>query len=935
MFSSTKLRRYALLGLIFSVCFSGLVLFSDKSTAIKSMNSVALSTQAASKPSLTTGVRKTVLDNGLTVLTKEIHTAPVVSVQVWYRVGSRNEAPGLNGISHQLEHLLFKGTSDRPIQFGRLFSALGSASNAFTGYDQTAYFGTVSRDKLNALLVLEADRMANALINAEQLASEKRVVISELQGYENSPDYRLGRAVQRAAFPERPYGLPVGGTKADVQRFTVQEVQNYYRTYYSPDNAVLVVTGDFNTQQVLDNIKQNFAKIPNAPKTSPSPKSVSSKPVTVAPKAPIILREPGSAALIEAVYPLPDVNHPDVPAIDVMDAILTAGRSSRLYQALVETGLASSAEAYAAELIDPGWYNISVTAVPGQNLQKVDQVLQQAISNLRQRQVTPEELNRAKTQVKADFILSNRDIDNQASQLAYSQIVAGDYQYSDRYLAGIERVTTADVQRVAQTYLDPAKRIVGFFQPTQVEGQSPAGNPPPTQTAENFSPGQPVDPAEVAKYLPVTPPETTSASQALPEKLTLANGLRVLLLPDASTPTVTLSGHIQAGSSFDIAAKAGVASLTAENLMNGTKTKDALALAKALEERGANLDFSAFREGVDVQGYALREDLPTLLNTLADVVQHATFPEDELELSRQRALTSLQEELDDPNRLGRRVFQQTVYPQDHPFHVFATPISLKKITRNDIASFYQKHYLPETTILTLVGDFDSAEVRSLLNQTFGKWTSAATPPEPLFPKVPLPKAIEYLNPALPGKTQAITYLGYQGIDRKDPRYYAALVLNQVLGGDTLSSRLGTEIRDRQGLTYGIYSYFAAGQQAGPFLIQMQTAPEDTQQAIASTLALLEQFRKQGVTEAEFSAAKRSLLNSYPVELASLDTLANTILNNEVFGLGTEEIRQFPRQIEAVTLAQVEQAIQTLIHPNNLVVVTAGPKVSSFLQGNQP
>ncbi len=307
-----KLRSYMLIGLFLSlllsiVPFSGDLINAATPTAVAPVSGL----------SLTRGVQKTVLDNGLTVLTKEVHTAPVVSVQVWYKVGSRNEIKGENGISHQLEHLMFKGTTDRPVQFGRLFSALGSQFNAFTSYDETAYFGTVQQDKLVALLTLEADRMENALIGPQQLTSEKRVVISELQGYENSPSYRLSRAVMRAAFPNRAYGLPVGGTKADVEKFTVEQVRNYYQTYYSPENATLVITGDFATEPVLKVVQEIYGKLPKRPKTAATR---STTPVATADtkKAPIVLKQPGSAALLEAVYPLPDIKHPDVPAIDVI-----------------------------------------------------------------------------------------------------------------------------------------------------------------------------------------------------------------------------------------------------------------------------------------------------------------------------------------------------------------------------------------------------------------------------------------------------------------------------------------------------------------------------------------------------------------------------------------------------------------------------------------
>jgi zinc protease len=916
-----KLRSYMFLGFFLSLLLTFLP-FSSNFINAATPTAVA----PVSAVSFTQGVKKTVLDNGLTVLTKEVHTAPVVSVQVWYKVGSRNEVKGENGISHQLEHLMFKGTTARPVQFGRLFSALGSQFNAFTSYDETAYFGTVQRDRLEALLTLEADRMENSLVGSEQLTSEKRVVISELQGYENSPGYRLSRAVMRDAFPNRAYGLPVGGTKADVEKFTVEQVRNYYQTYYSPENATLVITGDFATEPVLKVVKETYGKLAKRSQQGNARGNVApSSPVAATTKkAPIVLKQPGSAALLQAVYPLPDIKHPDVPAIDVMDAILTGGRSSRLYQALVESGLASSVSGGAAELIEPGWYEINATAAPGQELSKIAQVLQESLGKLQQQPVTTEELTRAKTQLQASYILGNQDITSQASQLGYNQTIAGDYRFIEQYLAAIAKVTPAQVQKVAKTYLNPAKQTIGFFEPTQPDGKPGTSSAGSGRTVENFSPGKPVDPAQLAKYLPPTTSATDLAKQSLPEEFTLNNGLRVLLLRDRSLPTINLSGQIDAGTEFDGNQKAGLANLTAANLMNGTQTKNALTLAKTLEDLGADLSFSASREGVNVSGEGLSKNLPILIQTLADVLANATFPADQLELSRQRALTSLKVQLDDPRGLGRQVFQQAIYPENHPFHSFPTFESLKSISRDDLLGFYQKYYRPDSTTIAIVGDFDPVKVKTLLNQAFGKWQATGKPPVLKISSVPLPQTSTRLNKIIPGKAEAVTYIGYNGISRKDPRYYAALILNQILGGDTLSSRLGTEVRDRLGLTYGIYSNFAAGINPGPFLIQMQTAPGDTQNAIASTLALLKQLREQGVTEAEFNTAKRSLTNSYPVDLANPSNVSSIILDNAVLGLSRSEIRDFPQRIQAVTMAQMQQAIEDLIKPENLVIVTAGP-----------
>ena len=925
------LRRRSLLILLFSFCLSG-VLFAAKANSTQ-LAAAPPSASTTDTPSLalTQDVRKTVLDNGLTVITKEVHTAPVVTVQVWYKVGSRQEAPGVNGIAHQLEHMLFKGTKERPIQFGRLFSALGSESNAFTSYDNTVYFGTVQREKLKALLTLEADRMQNSSIEADQLEKEKRVVISELQGYENSPGYRLNRAVMRAAFPNQAYGLTVGGTKADVQKFTQEQVLNYYREYYSPENATLVVVGDFQTESTLAAVKDTFGKLVKSSQSSAANRdtqATTNNQQSTTDKKPIVLREEGSSTFLQEVYPLPAINHPDVPAIDVMDYILTGGRNSRLNQALVESGLASEISGGAANLIAGGWYELSATAVPGQTLEKIEQVLTSELTNLIDKSVTEEELNRAKTQVTATVVLSNRDITSQAMQLGSNQSSAGDYRYTDRYLAAIKNVSAADVQRVARTYLASANRTIGFFEPTKLDGEPGTTSASATQTTESFNAGPPVDPAEVAKYLPPIDSPTTTTAQSLPEQFRLSNGMQVLLLPDHSTPTVTLTGFIRAGTEFDSGAKAGLASLTAENLMNGTKTRDALQLAKALEDRGADLAFGANREGVNVGGNSLATDLPILINTFADVVQNATFPTDQLELTRQQTLTSLKVELDTPSSVARRTFQQTIYPENHPFHAFPTEESVKSITREDLVSFYQEHYRPDTTILTLVGDFDPAKVRSLLETQLASWKDTGKPPVANYPPVQLPKSVVQLNPVLPGKAQSIILLGYKGIDRKDPRFYAALVLNQILGGDTLSSRLGTEIRDRQGLTYGIYSYFQAGLHPGPFQIQMQTAPEDAQKAIASTISLLKQTQEKGVTSNEVAAAKRSITSQYPVGLANPDELAQVILRNEVYGLDKSEIRDFINQVQSVTLEQVNQAAKELLSPDNLVVVTAGPPVAT-------
>ncbi|BAY52035.1 putative proteinase [Thermostichus vulcanus NIES-2134] len=895
--------------------FVGLMLLSTSLAVIFPLNSVE---------GLGSGVTKTVLDNGLTVLIKEIPTAPVVSLQVWYRVGSRHEPKGENGIAHQLEHLMFKGTQSRPVQFGQLFYALGSSSNAFTSYDMTAYHHTVRADQLEPLLILEADRLRHTLITPDALESEKRVVISELQGYENSPEYRLSRAVMAALYPKHPYGLPVGGTASDVEQLTLAAVKSFYQQYYRPDNAVVVIAGNVRAARALELVKSTFGAIPQPPEPLispplPPPGAVSGQRIR--------LREPGSAPLLQILVPIPGITHPDQAALDVLDMLLSGGRSSYFYQELMETGQASSAYSYVAALQEGGWFEMGAIASPDQSLETIEQTIGKILQQLAERPLSLAELQRAKQQLKANFILRNRDIDAQASQLANDETLTGDYRFSDRHLAAIEKVTAADVQRVVQTYFGRDRWIVGEFIPSEFADVELSGRPAVQTTAHNLI-GEPVDPQTIAAYLP------QGSAQAAPavknngvETFTLENGLRVLLLVDRSTPTVTLAGRIDAGTAYDLLTQPGVANLTAANLLNGTRTKTALTLAQTLEDRGISLEFSAFRDGVDVEGYALASELPTLLATLGEVLQEATFPEAEFKLSQQRYLTALGLEADDPVRWGRRVLQETLYPAHHPLHPFATPESVQAIQRQDLLNFYRAAYRPDRTILTLVGDFDPLAVRSRLKDIFGPWQPPTAPLSLTFPAVSPPPQTLFRNAVIAGKSQAITYLGTPGIDRRHPRFYAAMLMNHILGGDTLASRLGTEIRDRQGLTYGIYSFFTASRQAGPFMIQLQTAPEDTAKAIQATLQLLREARRQGFTAAELEAAKRSLSNTYLVELANVDVVARTLLANASVDLPPQELQEFSDRLQQVSLAEVNQALRELIDPERLVIVTAGPAVS--------
>lgn len=888
-----------------------------------------------SVPLLTTAdVGRTVLPNGLTVLTKEVHAAPVVTVQIYYKIGSRNEAPGVNGIAHQLEHMMFKGTTDRPIQFGRLFNALGSQSNAFTSYDQTGYYGTVQREKATALLTLEADRMRNAQIDLEKLASERKVVLSEIQGNENSPAYRLSRAVQRAAFPNSPYGLTVGGTKADIAGFSADKVRAYYQQYYAPQYATLVIVGDFKTAEMLLTVRQLFGSL-GTPGTQPVAVSAPLVPQgqeatlnSPAAKDPIVLREPGATPILNAVYPLPSIASPDTAALKVMDFILLSGRSSRLYQSLFQSGLAAGGGTSPNQFLGGGWYDVSFTPAPGKSLQQVDQAYLKSVADLQQNLVGAGELKRAKTLIRAYALLGNRSITDQAQQLGIDATTANDFRYTDEFLAAIDQVSAADVKRVAQTYLAQDKRTVGYFEPTQVAQNSTAqGAAAPassTQTAETFNAGPPVDPAQVAQYLPSFEPPGL-AQVALPEQVTLPNGLRLFLQRSTANPSVSLSGAVIAGREFDTNGQAGLADLVAGNLLSGTGTRSADQIGNLLDDNGVSLSASASRYQVSLGGVSTAQALPVMVDVLADVLRNASFPAQEFQLSQARTLQGLRGSEDSPGSVAQKVFQQTLYPAGNPFHPYASQQSVAALTDADLKAFYNAHYRPDTTILSFVGDFDPAALKALLTEKLGGWQAQGTAPSVAYPAAPKVKGVVRKAPELAGKTESVTYLGYPTtLDRTDPRYYAAQVLNQVVGGDTLSSRLGSEVRDRAGLTYGISSAFQASLHPGPFVVALQTSPGDAAKAVQATLSLLADVRDNGLKPAEIETAKKSLLSGYAVALANPDNLAGAYTSNALLGLPQTELRDYQAKLNAVTPAQVNAVAKELLDPANILVVTAGP-----------
>ena len=414
------------------------------------------------------GVMEARLDNGLMVLSKEVHHAPIVSFYVWYRVGSRNERPGITGISHWAEHMLFKGTpSLKKGEIGQLVSTHGGVWNGFTWVDFTAYYETLPSQHLDLALRLESDRMANSLFDADEVASERTVIISEREGSENSPFYHLYEETQAAAFKVHPYGNPVVGWKSDLRQITRDDLYSYYRTYYTPNNAVAIAVGDFSTSDLLHRVEDAFGSTPAGPKLEPLR---STEPPQEGERR-VVVRRPGPVSSMLAVYHTPELAHPDAIPLEVVGSLLGTGRSSRLYKALVSRGLATRADAGADLRIDPGLFTVSATPRPGVEPGEVERIALAEVEQLAGSDVPEAELAKVRQQLRSWFIFSSEGA-SRLAQLLGQYEVQHKWQAYFTFLDDLAAVTPADVSRVARAYLYSDNRTVGWFLPTERGGDA-------------------------------------------------------------------------------------------------------------------------------------------------------------------------------------------------------------------------------------------------------------------------------------------------------------------------------------------------------------------------------------------------------------------------------------------------------------------------------
>lgn len=890
-------------------------------------------------------VQETQLANGLRVLIKVVPAVPVVSVFVWYRVGSRDEAPGQSGSAHFLEHMLFKGTAKFPKgEIARRVGRTGGEQNAFTSYDYTAYFETLPADQLDLALEIEADRMQRALLDPEEMEKERTVILSELEGYRNSPQVRLRDLVNAQTWVHHPYRRPVIGWREEVERLTVEQLRAFYRRHYRPDNATLVVVGDIKPADVQARIASWFGPLKGEGALLPRPEFPAETPQG---ERRALLRDFGQAALVRLQVPVPRAGDPEHFTLSVLNDVLTVGKTSRLYRALVDSGLAAEVNGAVQEMVDDGVWTFTATCQQGVTPERVEAVLRTELGRAAREPLTPREFQRAVNQTRANLIFARDSLTDQALYLGHYQTVAGDWRLLDRYPEGVAAVTPDQVRAAAAKYLSPDRMTIGQFLPvpggrSSGGGEAPAADPSAwPRTGRDFAweslpgvaapapgvtiPGQ----GGASSASGTTPPDpggTSPGAGGEGRRFVFDNGLVLLVQPNPSNPTVHLSGLVRGGMAAEPEALPGLAYVHAQMLDRGTARRSAQQLAEDLEFHGASLEYAAGQEELNFTGSALASDLDLLVTALAETLTQPVFPEAELKKTRQEALTACRVLQDSAQAQAWQGFLELGYPEGHPLRrgLLRAEPGLRRLRRADLTAFQRRWMRPDLTIISLAGDVEPETVRRLVQDRLGAWRAVGE--RPVLDLVPMPPVTGTRERVLdlPGKRESITVFGHEGIRRQDPEYYDAFVTNHVLGGSGLSSLLMRTVRDRDGLTYGIYSQFRVSTGTRPWTVSFQSDPANVARAIETVIGEVRTLQAGEAREQDVDDAREELVGGLYLSLETNRGLAHLNREVEYHRLGEDYLRRYAEGVRAVDRERVGAAARKWFHPERRLVSVVRP-----------
>jgi len=882
----------------------------------------AAAAPAALPPGVTRGVSVEGIDeyrlaNGLKVLLFQDQTKPTITVNVTYLVGSRNENYGETGMAHLLEHLMFKGSPSHP-DIPKELTSHGASPNGSTNVDRTNYFETFSAtdQNLDWALDLEASRMTKSFIAKKDLDSEMTVVRNEFESGENNPQSILMQRVMSTAFLWHNYGKSTIGARSDIENVPIDRLQAFYRTWYQPDDAVLVVAGDFDPVKTLALIQKKFGSIP---KPSRKLQKTYTQDPTQDGERLVVLRRVGDTQEVMAAYHSPAAADKDSAALDILAYILGDTPSGRLYKALVETKKASAVFGFNYSMREAGLLFFGATVRKENSLEDARDVLLKLVEEAGAGEFSAEDVDRARAAMLKSFDLTMKSSERVGLRLSESS-ADGDWRLFFLYRDRLNTVTPADVKRVAVAYLKSSNRTLGLFYPTEKPDRAEVPAPPDVAALlKDYKGGEALAAGEAFDPSVGNIDKRTSHSE-------LKNGLKLALLPKKTRgAAVQVTLTLNMGSEQSLQGLATVRDLAGSMLMRGTLRHTRQQIKDAFDK----LKTRASIEGGLVSLETDRANLPAALRLAAEVLREPAFPAAEFETLKQEELASIEEEKSQPDSLAETAFERHMkpFPPEDPRY-FPTPeeqiARLKAADLEAVKAFHKNFYGASSGQLALVGDFDPQEITALADELFGGWVSAtpfARLVTPFQDVAPLQLTIE-----APDKANASMLLGMNLPLRDDDPDYPALVLgNFMTGGGFLNSRLATRIRQKEGLSYGVGSYLQADSLDKRAIFEAQAIynPANAARLEKAFREELARIIESGFTADELSAAKTGWLQARRVERSQDSRLSQRLARNEYLGRRMAWYGDLETKVAALTPQQVHEAFKRNILPDKLTWIQAG------------
>lgn len=833
------------------------------------------------------------LDNGMQVITKEEHSKNLIAINILVKGGSRTETPELSGLSHYYEHLIFRGGTDKQaeLETRKAFQSLGQFFG-YTSEDVTCFYMVTPKENLDEALWRYANAVMDLKVTQEKIETERQVVIEEYNMDEDRPDDAVWQLLEKNAFLVHPYGQTIIGSREVIKTANLDRFKTFYQERYVPNQMVMAVVGDFNTDEMMAKIKSLFSKYSKGKESfelgKVEPEQTKFRQA--------FKRMKTSSSNLCIGFHIPEAAHPDIPALEVLQAILTQGESSRLYQVLKkDDNLVHFVNSYVDQRRDPGLFDIYAQLDPG-NERKVVEIIFKELSRLWQDDVSKEELDKAKSQIENSYYFDNQTYISQAQRLSY-YAANSDLLLESSYLDRIRNTTASDIKRVAVKYLKPVNAILAIVKPEDAK-------------ESDFS-----DLAD--KYNSLLPALTEIATKSKPEKIVLSNGLTMLLKEDHSSKTIALEGYIKGGVWLEEEKNAGICNFTTTMFLKGTIDYSADQLAKKIDSLGIDLNTQTTLDYSRLSLLTTPETFKDGLNLFVQVLFYPVFPEKELEKMRTDIIAQIQRVKDLSYDLTNQEFAKEIYHKSpYKRSILGNEETVSKLSSDDLKKFHSQTFVPQNIIISLVGDFNPEEMKNLIKSNFEKIPFT---PAPKISLIDEPSQKKEKSLVIPEEKLQVTFnLGRMGVSVTHPDFLPLKLVERIL-----SSRLFFKYVYEEGMAYRMWTYMQSRLGSAPFTFEMGVSPENFSKAKNGILNEVKALLKSSLSDKEVETAKANLLSGFYLSQQTNTDQAKTMAFYELSGLGYLYGEQYPDQVSKVKTIELVKVAKKYLDPEKFTLVAVG------------